>query len=223
LNKEILAQIPLNVLSYRNDYAWIIELVNPNEKKQDVFVKPIKVEISNQWGENRISLASEGVEGPFPITDFQTGRQINVFTVKDNGAGILLGREFVDIAIPISAQGVFLYEKSDFLNYDLEDNKISITKLPSLVISEEIIATDFSSASGDSELISKTLGIYPDQSIFPFPAALTALEEINSQIEQGTIDAANTVGSEGEVEEGDETLDEEKKEEVEGEPDADSL
>lgn len=180
LNNEELKKLPTEFLTYRNKYSWVIEIVRGKSQNEDLFIKPVQVNVSNQWGENLISMPASGIEGPFTINDTKSGELINVFTIKDNGKGVLLKREFVDLKVMKSLQGMFIEEKSDFINYKIEDDKLLITKLPNLIISDEIIATDFSIGDGNSEMISKTMGIFPDQSVFPFHKSLMALEKMKN-------------------------------------------
>lgn len=213
INPKEFYKTPKEILVYRNKYAWIIEFTNPNDESREFVIKPIKVNVSDEWGENVISVSGKNIDGPIPVKDTYTGETVNIFTIKDNGTGVLLGREFVDLKIPESLQGLFIQEKSDFINYKIDGNDLSITKLPNLVISDEIIATDFSAGEGGSETISKTMGVFPEQSIFPFPKALAALEEMKSMGESAQND--EITGEKEEEEEGGESKEGEKEEDKE--------
>lgn len=191
LDEQILNESPTEIITYRNKYSWVVELSQSNNEESEFVVKPIKVEVNNEWGENTISIKAENLAGPFKIKDENTGNDLHIFTIKDNGRGILLGREFVDLKINESLQGLFIKEKSDFLSYKIDNDKLTIKKLPNLIISEEIIATDFSAGDNGNELISKTMGIFPEQSVFPFTKALAALEEIKKNNASSTQESTN--------------------------------
>ncbi len=196
-SKKLLEQ-PIKVLTYRNNYAWVAEIVAANvDDNQEFIVKPIRLEVSNEWGENSISVMSESIKGPYTIEDIKTGEPVKVFTVKENGTGVLMGREFVDLKIDESLQGIFLKEKSDFINYKIDEEKLYLTKLPNLIISDEIIATDFSAGDSGDEVISKTMGIFPEQSTFPFPLALKALEKLTNATSSTEVKTEETSEEEG--------------------------
>ena len=187
------------VLNYKDKFSWIIEFTQ--NLTGDFAIKPLKIKAENNWGENRIIISSNNMKGPFDVKDPLTEENIKVFTVGENGSGLLLQREFIDLEFRESLQGYFIYEKSDFIEYKRDDSGIVfITKLPNLEISEEIIATDFSIADGGDEAISKTVGIFPEQSIFPFPksiAAENALLEATEEAKEGNLSEKDDESEDG--------------------------
>lgn len=157
---------------YKDKFSWIFEVYSNDDKTKKFEVAPISVIAESNFGERRVVLTSEGFVGPVVIKDAVTGEDVKVFLVKNNANGIVLPREFVDLKFSQSLQGVFIREKSDLLAYDIKDNKVIITKLSNLQISDEVISTDIGESAKTILAAAKTRGAFPANSIFLFPLAL---------------------------------------------------
>jgi hypothetical protein len=171
---------PIDVSLYKNNDGWNVDIyeeydgspLNTNK------TEPLNVASENFWGENRVTVSKANFSKGVNFFDLDTGEKLVFFPAKDNGVAIFTKREFVDFKIYKTIQGAVIEEKSDFLNYDTADNKVEVTKLPNLVLSEEILSQDLTNvASNDDKDNNKVKGIFSDQSIFPFEKALIALAE----------------------------------------------
>lgn len=172
LNKKKINPEQFSQAFYKDKFSWIFEVYSNNDKNKKFEVTPISVLAESNFGERRVVITSEGFVGPVLLDDPFTGEKIKGFLVKANANGIALPIEFVDLKFLNSLQGVFIHEKSDLLVYDVKDNKVVVTKLSNLQISDEIISTDIGKSAKTILAAAKTRGVFPEDSIFPFPLAL---------------------------------------------------
>jgi hypothetical protein len=172
LNKKKINPEQFSQAFYKDKFSWIFEVYSNNDKNKKFEVTPISVLAESNFGERRVVITSEGFVGPILLDDPSTGEKIKAFLVKNNATGIALPREFVDLKFLNSLQGVFIHEKTDLLAYDVKDNKVIVTKLSNLQISDEVISSDIGETAKTILAAAKTRGAFPADSIFPFPLAL---------------------------------------------------
>jgi tetratricopeptide (TPR) repeat protein len=186
INDELFNSKNYNVFTYRNKFSWVLEIVDTSKESQNqpFSVNPASIEIQNLWGENRIVVSGNTLQGPVKFTDHLTGEEISGFTFRNNATGVSLERDFVDLKILQSPQGIFFKEKADLIDYTFEESKLIVSKLPSLHISDEIAATGFAIGEGNESAISKTAGIFSENSILPFPDAVAAEKDREKAIEE---------------------------------------
>lgn len=209
----------IRALFYRNNYAWVLELANESSKINNT-PTPLRIAIESEWGENKIALQDLDILGPVTVVDPVTKMDLKLFLSRSNGKPVANRREFVDLIFPVTIHGFAVLEKSDLISYIQEDqNKILISKLPNLNISDEIVSTGFLSGKDGSQVISKTAGIFPEQSIFPFLEAVNAIKEKEKSLEivsetleeqESNIDE-ELIAHENMTEEGDTSIFEDKK------------
>lgn len=167
---------------YQNKLGWVLEIAREADAK-DYTVIDIRSGFENKLGEKRIFFKSKKIKGPYLYQNEVTGSIYKIFTIHENGVGISNSRELVDVKLNKTLQGISLYERSDFISYKLEDeDRLLITKLPNLQISEEAIASGQISDIASGVGRSRTSGVFPEQSIFPFPKALET--KIKKRIEE---------------------------------------
>jgi hypothetical protein len=159
---------------YKDKFSWILEVYKEEDESKKFQVTPLDLAAENNFGEKRVYAAADGFAGPATIEDEATGEQMKAFLVKDNASGVVVPREFVDLKFLPSLQGIFLQEKADYVSYDVSDKKLFITKLSNLQISDDVISSDILEGKGSLIASSRIKGVYPEESIFPFPAALEA-------------------------------------------------
>ncbi|MDX1950259.1 MAG: hypothetical protein SFT90_07165 [Rickettsiales bacterium] len=168
------------VIAYSDKDSWNLEIHKKDNKNIENFVKQFPFKAVNEWGENKIIVTLKNISKPIKIKDPHTDESIKIFTSTANGAGNKQRRDFVDLSIENSAQGLVIKEKSDLISYEKDSesaSKLYVTKLPSLILSEEILALGESISEDEKKLTSKKFNIFSEQSIFPFKLALEALEK----------------------------------------------
>lgn len=176
------------LISYRDKAAWNIEIHDKTSDLQGTFVTQLKYNAENTLGENRLSFKMKDISKPYTLIDPNTSEGLKVFTTSENGVGNTDEREFVDLELDQTAQGLVIREKSDYLTYEKDKKdkeKLYVTKLPNLLLSDEILAAG-DTLTSEKKQMSKGYGIYSEQSIFPFPSALAELQKLNSKKKKKT-------------------------------------
>jgi len=164
-------------LFYKNKQGWVFEITK-NSYDKSFSVNQIKTSFENNQGEKKIVFKSKQFSKPIITTSKTTGVTYKVFTSTENGFGNNMNRSLVDITIKPSLQGLLIEEKSDFLSYNQKDSDIlSITKLPNIQLSDEVLSTGTSDVAGSASR-SRSAGVFPEKSLFPFTRNLKYLASL---------------------------------------------
>lgn len=174
--KIYLPKIKQSTLFYQNKEGWVLELSKDNADK-GFSANQIKTNFENNFGEKKVTFKSKNFSDPIIYKSELTGNVYKMFTNTENGFGNNMTRNLVDFTIKPSLQGLAIEEKSDFINYEQKDRDVlTITKLPNLQLSEEVLSTGTSDSATGSK--TKSVGIFPDKSIFPFEKNLKYLASL---------------------------------------------
>ncbi len=168
------------LIAYKDKTSWNVEVHEKDNKNIENFTNQFSFKASNEWGENKISISIKNASKPLKLYDETTLETLKIFTTTENGYGNNQKRDFVDLSIEQSAQGLVVREKSDNIIYEKDKenkNKLFISKHPNLILSEEILALGESISEDEKKLSKKAFSIFSEQSIFPFELALKALAE----------------------------------------------
>ena len=174
LNKKKVSKAQYAQSFSKTDSAWVLNFYKDDgkaKKKAIVDTNPLAMTAEINFNEKRVVAKADSVVGPVNLTDAETGNKIKAFLIKDNSVGVILPREFVDLKVLPSLQGIFLEEKSDYLSYDNNDKRLIITKLNNMQISDEVISTE-SETKNAMYAASRVKGVFLDDSLFPFPLAV---------------------------------------------------
>ncbi len=180
------------LIAYRDKTAWNIEVHGKSSDLQGTFISQLKYNAENQLGENKLTFKMKDISRPFSLMDPRTHEMVKMFTTTENGVGNADYREFVDLSLDESAQGLLIREHSDYLTYDRDKKdkeKLIVSKLPNLFLSDEILAAGDSLAS-EKKQAGRGYGIFSEQSIFPFPLALAELNKSSKKKDKNKDDKA---------------------------------
>jgi hypothetical protein len=193
----------LNVSVYKTPHSWNLEISQKIDQNVTATqrTEPLNVLSENFWGVNRVVIQKAPFQKGIDFFNDQTGEKLIFFPSKQGSTNITAPREFVDMRIFKSIQGAVVEEKSDSLSYDVSDNRIEIVKESGLILSDEILSQDLTSDSdGNLSGSSKVRGIFPENSILPFPKAVLAQKLAKEAQAKNTAIVAAVVDDENEKE-----------------------
>jgi hypothetical protein len=210
----------LHPIFYKNINGWNLEILEEGENfKSDHKINGINISAENFWGENRIIANKVNANKELIFKDETTGETLRFIPLVEDSSGVANKREFVDFRLPTTLQGLVIEEKSDFISSKLETDRVIITKTPNLILSEDLFTQDIIDIQNAEATAKKKLGVYPEDTIFPFKEAFEAQAakiKAKEEEEKKVAEAAAAAAAKKEAEANGETLkEEEPKEEAE--------
>jgi tetratricopeptide (TPR) repeat protein len=118
----------------RDGSTWILDLARASEAPPQRKTEAIRVESDSQ-GLSRLVIAARSSRGPYAFRDPEVGDMLSVVTTFEPGAGAAGPRQYVDVEVLASLQGIALRPNSETVEVRSERGSVVITGSPGLRIS----------------------------------------------------------------------------------------
>jgi hypothetical protein len=115
----------------REGTIWILDLARSSEAPAPRVADALRVESDSQ-GLSRLVFSARSLRGPQPLMDPEVGDMLAVVPTTEPGAGATGARQYVDVEVLASLQGVALRPNSETVEVRRERDAIVVTGRPGL-------------------------------------------------------------------------------------------